>query len=178
MKAVSSAVVRGILTVLLGLALIIWPEEAIKYLVITIGILFILPGLFSIIAYFTHSREFSTARFPIEGAGSILLGIWLVAMPAFFVNILMYILGAFLLLASIQQFLTLFRARKYYGVPWGFYVVPSLLLILGIIILLNPFETASVVFILFGGAIFVYGISELVTWYKFRPVKVEVIENL
>ena len=33
--------------------------------------------------------------FPIDGAGSILFGAWLVIMPEFFVNILMYLIKAF-----------------------------------------------------------------------------------
>lgn len=177
MKAISSAPLRGVLSILLGLALIIWPETAITYLVITLGVLFILPGIFSLISYFTRPKELVGSHFPIEGAGSILLGIWLVAMPAFFVNIVMYVLGACLLIAGIQQFFTLLRARKYYWVPWGLYVIPSLLLITGIIVLLNPFDTASAVFIVFGIAIVAYGVSELVNWYRFRPQTAKVIDN-
>ena len=91
--------------IVLGLVLVLWPEAAVTYLVITIGICFIIPGLFSLLNYFTREKvegELSP-MFPIDGAGSILFGAWLVIMPQFFVSILMYVLGALLVLAGAQN---------------------------------------------------------------------------
>ena len=106
--------------------------------------------------------------FPLEGAGSILFGAWLVIMPTFFVNILMYILGALLVIAGIQQLVALISARKWSYVPWGFYIMPILILITGVMILAYPFGAAANTFIVFGIASIFYGASELINWYKFR----------
>ena len=84
--------------------------------------------------------------FPIDGAGSILFGAWLVIMPQFFVSILMYVLGALLVLAGAQQLISLVSARKWSTVSYVFFIIPSLILITGVMI---------------------YGISELINWYKF-----------
>lgn len=170
MRAINGAVLRSASAMVLGFVLVLWPEAAITYLVITIGILFILPGLFSILGYFTRQRDENEERpmFPIEGAGSILLGAWLVIMPEFFVNILMYVLGALLVIAGIQQLASLISARKWSHVPLGFYLMPALILVTGVMILAYPFGAAANTFVIFGIASLFYGACELINWYKFR----------
>ena len=115
MKSLNGSVLRCIFAIVLGLVLVLWPEAAVTYLVITIGICFIIPGLFSLLNYFTREKVEGepSPMFPIDGAGSILFGAWLVIMPQFFVSILMYILGALLVLAGAQQLISLVSARKW-----------------------------------------------------------------
>ena len=49
MKSLNGSVLRCIFAIVLGLVLVLWPEAAVTYLVITIGICFIIPGLFSLL---------------------------------------------------------------------------------------------------------------------------------
>lgn len=79
----------------------------------------------------------------------------------------MYILGALLVIAGAQQLISLVSARKWSRVPYGFYILPSLILITGVMILAYPFGAAANTFVIFGVACLVYGISELINWYKF-----------
>ena len=164
MKGLNGSVLRCIFAIVMGLVLVLWPEAAVTYLVITIGICFIIPGIFSLLNYFTREKVEGepSPMFPVDGAGSILFGAWLVIMPQFFVSILMYILGA------LQQIYSLVSARKWSIVPYGFYIIPALILITGIMILAYPFGAAANTFVIFGVACLVYGISELINWYKFR----------
>ena len=155
MRSINGAVLRSAFAMVLGFVLVLWPEAAITYLVITIGILFILPGLFAILSYFTRPKNENGEKpmFPIEAAGSVLFGAWLVIMPEFFVNILMYVLGALLVIADV---------------PLGFYLMPALILITGVMILAYPFGAAANTFVIFGVASIFYGACELINWYKFR----------
>ena len=45
MKQINNTLLRSIFAILLGLMLILWTELAILYLVMTIGVLFIFPGI-------------------------------------------------------------------------------------------------------------------------------------
>ena len=164
MKSLNGSVLRCIFAIVLGLVLVLWPEAAVTYLVITIGICFIIPGLFSLLNYFTREKVEGepSPMFPIDGAGSILFGAWLVIMPQFFVSILMYVLGALLVLAGAQQLISLVSARKWSTVSYVFYIIPSLILITGIMILAYPFGAAANTFVIFGVACLIYGISELI----------------
>ncbi|MBR5296937.1 MAG: DUF308 domain-containing protein [Parabacteroides sp.] len=170
MKSLNSSAVRSIFAIILGLILVLWPEVAVTYLVISIGVCFTLPGIFSLLGYFARKRmeREPDPMFPIDGAGSILFGACLILMPHFFVNFLMYILGFVLLIAGAQQIYSLIIARKWSIVPLGFYIIPVLILITGIMILVYPFGAATHTFAIFGVATLVYGCSELINWYKFR----------
>lgn len=175
MNKLNVAVLRSVFAVLLGVALILWPDYAVTYLVIAIGVLFIIPGVLSLLAYLTRNKEEKTTSvFPIEGAGSILFGLWLVIMPQFFVNILMYILGALLVFAGVQQIVVLLKARRWSIVGWGFYVIPVLLFLTGILIITYPMGTATTTFVVFGVASIIYGLEELLNTYKFRKKEDEV----
>ena len=97
MRTLNYAAISSICALLVGILLVVWPEVAVNYLVITIGALFFLPGVLGVFGYFMSSgKQEAQARpmFPIVALGSALLGLWLMVMPAFFVGILMYLLGA------------------------------------------------------------------------------------
>ncbi len=171
------ALLRAISAVLIGCALVAWPEAAIVYLVMTIGVLFLVPGAFAIVSYFTRKREVEM-MFPIAGLGSLLFGLWLIVTPSFFVSILMYVLGVVLLMAGINQLVSLTAARQWATIPWGLYVFPVLVLIAGLVVLANPFEAATVPFILLGVSSVVYGLIDLWRLWKYRqPLKQADIED-
>lgn len=170
MRRTNIGILRGVLAIILGVVLVMWPEAAIIYMIMVIGACFLLPGIYSIVGYLLRNKEneVTSPMFPLDGLGSLLLGAWLLIMPHFFVNILMYLLGAVLVLAGIQQIATLIRARKWSIVPYGFYVLPSLILLVGILILVYPMDVMANTLTVFGVATLFYGVNELINWYKFR----------
>ncbi|MDR0332078.1 MAG: DUF308 domain-containing protein [Dysgonamonadaceae bacterium] len=171
-KTINYFILRAISAILLGVLLIWIPKSAILYIVIAIGIFFILPGAISLIAYFTSGKEKrQDMPFLFTAIGSLLFGILLVSIPGFFVTVLMFLLGLIILFGAIEQIVTLIRARKFANVSIGFYVIPFLILIAGVLVLLNPFKTAETLFILIGITCLVYGIMELVNWLKFKTPK-------
>jgi len=167
MKTMNFSVMRCVSAIAIGILLMVWPEAAIIYLVIAIGAMFFLPSLFSLVGYFMRGKQMGM-YFPIISLGSLLFGLWLMVSPAFFVGILMYVLGAVLVFAGISQIANLLNVRSYAVVPFGFYVMPVLILLAGIVVLANPFAVASVPFIILGVSSAVYGITELINIYKFR----------
>ena len=172
MKKINYFMLRTILALVLGLVLIFWPGEAFSFLVVTIGILFMIPGLISIIGFLVRDREKNPETlFPLTGAGSVLFGLLLVIAPEFFINLLMYVMGAILLLGGIEQLVILVRARKWTRVAGAFYLFPTLILLAGIVVLFNPFAVAKTTFIVLGITCLVYAVSECVGWIRFgrRP---------
>lgn len=166
MKGLSYSFLRMICALVIGLILVMFPNQAGDYFVITIGVIFLVPSLVSIIAYFVQSAE-TRFRFPIEGAGSLLFGLWLVIMPGFFADLLTFILGFILLMGGVQQIASLMAARRWTVVPGGFYVVPVLILLAGLVALFNPTGVRSTAFIIIGVTSLIYAVSELINWFKF-----------
>lgn len=104
----------------------------------------------------------------MAGLGSVLLGAWLILMPGFFVNILMFVLGGVLLIAGIEQFATLISARKFGPVRAMYYILPALILLAGLLIIFYPMKVIEDTLVIFGAVILVYGVNELINWYKFK----------
>ena len=166
MKKTSYSLLRTVCAFLVGLVLFLYPEEAGNYLVVTLGIIFLIPSGFSLII-FMASSERTMSHFPILGIGSFLFGLWLIIMPVFFADFLIYILGFILAVGGIQQVALLIASRRRISVAWGFYVVPILILLAGLVALFNPTETRSTIFIFIGISCMVYAVSELLNWFCF-----------
>ena len=166
MKGISNSFLRTICALIIGLILVIFPNEAGDYLVITVGVVFMIPSLLSIIGYFAMNAE-ERRRLPIEGIGSLLFGLWLVIMPGFFADLLKFVLGFVLVLGGVQQISSLSVARRWMPVHAGFYVVPVLILLAGLVALVNPTGVRSTAFIVIGVTSLVYAVSELVNWFAF-----------
>lgn len=180
MKRISYSFVRAICALVIGLLLVMFPDEAGNYFVITLGVIFLIPSLFSIIAFFAQKRGEGKRRFPIEGFGSLLFGLWLMIMPGFFADLLTFILGFILLMGGVQQIASLFAARKWVTVPKGFYIVPILILLAGLFALFNPTGVRSTAFIIIGITCLLYAVSELVNWFTFirlRPKDTTAVEE-
>ena len=64
MKGISNSFLRTICALIIGLVLVMFPNEAGDYFVITIGVVFLIPALLSIIGYFAMSAE-ERRRLPV-----------------------------------------------------------------------------------------------------------------
>lgn len=170
MKRLNYPLIRIVFALIIGLVLVIWPDAASNYLVITIGVLFIIPGLMGLISYFMLDKN-QPHRFPLEGLGSILFGTWLAIMPAFFANVLMYLLGLILALAGVQQIYSIYIARRWTTVPAAFYIFPVLILSSGLLILFNPVGVRNTAFLIIGITSIVYAVTELINWFRFTNRK-------
>ena len=166
MKGLSYSFLRAICALVIGLVLVMFPDQAGDYLVITVGVVFLVPSFISIIGYFVQSTEMRS-RFPVEGMGSLLFGLWLIIMPGFFADLLTFVLGFILVMGGVQQIASLSAARRWMPVPGGFYVVPVLILLAGLVALFNPTGVRSTAFIIIGISSLVYAASELLNWFKF-----------
>lgn len=168
---IAIGMLRGITALLIGTLLVFWSQSAVIYLIMAIGCLFLVPGLFSLLSYYRKmspdgSRRFGWAQ--VLGVGSILFGLCLIVSPVFFEKSLMYALGIILSYAGLSEIIQLTAARQWVRVPAGFYVTPVLVMLTGIFILFNPIETANLPFIILGIGCMVYGLSDMVNVIKFR----------
>jgi uncharacterized membrane protein HdeD (DUF308 family) len=204
MKILQSSVFRAISAIAIGCLLIKYPDNTVTWITVAIGILFLLSGLISLIVY-VHARknvsEFKVMdkeghviagekpTFPIVGVGSLILGAMLALTPNVFITALMYIIGGILILGAINQFMNLVNARKYGKVSFGFWVFPSVVLLIGLYVIIKPMVPASMAMLILGWCSLLYGVTELVNSLKFHadrrkfrqaqevPVAEEIIEE-
>lgn len=165
------AVYRAILAIILGLVLVIWPGTALKYIIMLIGLLFLITGLIAFIISNRNREERRKSLVPFSGIGSMALGLLLLCLPSTFATIFMFILGFILVIAAVGQFVTLAAARQFGYVSPVSYLFPILILIAGIIVLFDPFTSAESVFILFGITAIFYGVTDLINQYSIRRLR-------
>lgn len=186
MKSLNYSLIRMLFALVIGLVLVLWPDAATDYIVITIGVAFLVPGVISLLGHFTAKpAEEKSHRFPVEGVGSTLFGLWLIIMPDFFADLLMFLLGFILIMGGVYQLASLSAVRRWTPVPAGFYLLPSLILIAGIVALFNPTGVRNTALIIIGISSLVYALTELINWFRFTrrrpkrpgPLDADVIED-
>ena len=115
MKLISSYIFRSLCSLLVGLLLLFNAEQMPVLIVKLIGLLFLLPGVFGVVAYLygkLSKNAIVRPSFPLMSIGSIMLGVYLILYPDNFVTYLIFLIGILLLLAGINQFLSMFVNRK------------------------------------------------------------------
>ena len=186
MKIVQSSFFRAICSIIIGVLLLRFPDNTVTWITLAIGILFLLSGVFSTLAYLNARKNTSEymitdvegriiskgkPTFPLVGVGSIILGVLLITSPSVFVEILMYIMGGILILGALNQFMSLYNARRWGKMAWGFWVSPSLILLAGLYVMFQPMEAAALPMTIIGWCCLLYGASEVVNATKINLKK-------
>jgi uncharacterized membrane protein HdeD (DUF308 family) len=186
MKVLRSSLFRALCAIVVGLLLIIKPDSTVTGITIAIGVLFLLSGFISCITYYNarlHAGENvvvdadgkvvsgGSPSFPIVGLGSLILGFILALMPGAFVTSLMYVLGAIVILGAINQFMVLINAHKTYHIHYAYWICPTLLLLAGLVIIINPMAIAAAPLVIIGICLLIYGVSECINSLKIHQEK-------
>ena len=186
MKIVQSSFFRAICSIIIGVLLLRFPDNTVTWITLAIGIMFLLSGVFSTLAYLNARKNTSEymitdvegriiskgkPTFPLVGVGSVILGVLLVTSPSVFVEILMYIMGGILILGALNQFMSLYNARRWGKMAWGFWVSPSLILLAGLYVMFQPMEAAALPMTIIGWCCLLYGASEVVNATKINLKK-------
>jgi len=181
MKVLQISAIRAIIVLVTGFLLVKYREDTMTWMTITVGVLFLLSGLVSCIAYYFEKEKVAkkTAKaeqqegqleeenlkspsFPIAGVGSIALGIILAVMPNTFITWVVYILAALLILGAVNQFMNLARSRQYARVPVYMWLFPTVILAIAILLISKPIETAQLPLLVLGWAFMYYGVLEFI----------------
>ena len=181
MKVLQISAIRAIIVLVTGFLLVKYREETMTWMTITVGILFLLSGLVSCIAYYFEKEKVAkktekaeqqegqqeeenlkSPSFPIAGVGSIVLGIILAVMPNTFITWVVYILAALLILGAVNQFMNLARSRQYARVPVYMWLFPTIILAIAILLISKPIETAQLPLLVLGWAFMYYGVLEFI----------------
>ncbi len=186
MKIFQSSIFRAVCAIIVGVLILKYPQDGVTWLTIAVGVLFLISGVIALIAY-AHARKHageytitdqqgriisgSMPTFPIVGAGSVILGLTLALTPGVFVNGLMYILGAIMILGGINLLVSLISARRFGSVPFGYWIAPSLILLTGLFVIFKPMESAELPLMILGWCCLLFGVTEIINALKIRSIR-------
>ena len=194
MKVLQSSLLRAVVAIIVGVLLVKYREDTMRWMTIAAGILFFLSGLIPVIVYYYEKREIARSPytfdqtgneirrhspiFPFIGVGSMLLGIILMVMPTDLLIGVTYVLGAMLILGAASQLFNLFMSRRFWSIPIIYWLFPTILLGIGILVVAKPMETATLPLKIIGWALMVFGVVECVNAFSiFRARKKFLLEQ-
>ena len=164
MNAFQNPLIRIIASIAVGLLLILYPNAALPTILLIIGILIGLPSLYALLVYLL-SEDRNKLPFPVLSLVMLLFGCTLMLFPGWYIGITVYVLGGALVLIGVYQILYLLTLKK----NWLSYLLPAIVLLIGIEILVNPFSaTERVMVITFGAATLLYGITDLIYYIRLK----------
>jgi uncharacterized membrane protein HdeD (DUF308 family) len=83
----------------------------------------------------------------------------------------MYIIGAILILGAINQYMNLVNARKYGKIGFGYWIFPSVILIIGLYVIIKPMVHVRLAMLILGWCSLLYGVTEMINSMKFYSDK-------
>lgn len=163
----NNSLVTAIVVGIVGVLLIVFENRAdlLSWLVILIGITFIIPGVYMLLAQLMGKPSGRSGSAIISAVGGICLGAVLCIIPDAFVSIIIYILAFSLIVGGVVQIATLSR----YRMPAPLYIIPVLVTATGVVmIFLGARKDASVIVLVSGIAMVLYSINYLVEYSRIR----------
>ena len=145
-KITNGVIGISLLTILLGLLLIIFPETSIKTLGLISSIFLIIYGIFLIMLDIKFERLLAPFDCLLNGLLSIILGIFLLLRPDDISVVITTVLGIWIISSSINNIKTALFFRKIKDFPTIPLIILNILdIALGILIALHPFDFVIII---------------------------------
>lgn len=166
-----SAIIRSVLAIIIGVLFCIFPNDMAGYSVILLGAVILLGGIISFAANRIYQRNT-----PISNSGliqlvlTLLIGMLVIFQYEFFAKFIMYCLGFLLIVGGGGQFAIILGSRRILkaGIPFTAYLMPLVLMAVGLLVCFNPFQSQEILFIIFGISAIFYGVNDLFTQIRLR----------
>lgn len=178
-----SSIITYISALVIGILLLCFHEQAGLFtgIVIAIGVLITVPSALMLISSFiTKPNPDSVRQFPVwstvvVACAGLVLGIWMLVMPTFFINVTVYTLGVILILVGIAQIVYIANvASPLGGANIWWYAVPVLVIAGGFIIcFLGPKVVDQVATLVTGILLIVYSVNGIGSLGRESKVKKE-----
>ena len=156
------AILTGVLYILLGIVALVVPETMQKTLGYVIGIVLIVAGLISIICYLLRdAKENYYHNEFVFGLVGMVLGAAVLYKVEVIISLIPFILGILVLFSGCSKLQDAIDLKRLgYGSWIGMLVVAVINIILGIVLICNPFQAAIVLFRVLGVGLIISGVSD------------------
>lgn len=149
---------------LLGLALLLWPEVSLRLVCYLFGAVILVKGLLSIWSYVRAAeRDFFDYFTLAFGVAASALGVFLFLEPDTVVSILPMLVGLYVIVDGVVRLQSAFELRaRGYANWWSFLILAGLSAALGVLMVANPFSTVQLLVMAIGVILLVEGALSLI----------------
>ncbi len=173
-----SYIITSLLYIALGAVLCFYPEMSLVWVCNFVGAIILIYGAIKIFTYI-RNRSVGVFRFDlILGILFVVVGGFLLLRPDIIVSILPVTIGIYILfdsLTNIRQALDLKDAG--YEKWWSMLILGIIMIILGLILVLNPFGTVALTVMFMGGLFLYRGVSNIIS-ILFTNRKVKTLKKI
>ena len=146
-----SSIIVSILFILIGFGMIVFPEISLDVIAYTLATIFVVLGIY---------------LFALDTKAAYLFDTMLIGVIMIIMGILLFIYLKSLSLFKIRISISL---REYEDVPWVISLILAIIsLICGIVFLIHPLASSSVITAVFGSLIIIYAVSDIVDMVMFK----------
>ncbi len=159
------AITRGIMYIVLGIVAFVIPDTMVKTLGYLLGIVLILAGALAMIGYLlrdAHENYYHDGF--TYGLICIVIGITVLYRVELVISLIPFVLGILVLLSGCSKLQDVIDMKRMNYGNWAVMLILAVInLILGILLICNPFEAATVLFRVLGAGLVFSGITDCVT---------------
>ncbi len=157
-----TSIIFSIIFMLLGLFLILKPEDAIHLVSYALGMILLIWGLVSIVKFFSNKESQNYLEFSfIVGVFVFIFGVIILIKPNTIANIIPLLLGIWMLINGVTKLSYSLSINRNNPAP-GSIIVSGLIIICGILLIFNPFSGAKALTQIIGGTLILYSILDLI----------------
>ncbi len=155
--------INAVIMVILGIVLVIWPHILGVMLCYLLGGALIVMGVFQLISFLRGERlGFYNKFVMMMGIVLVLLGIWICAQPRIVLSIIPVVVGIIVLIHGLMDIQYTLDIKKAGSEKWWIALIAAALtLIVGLLLMLNPFTAYEITMVLLGVAMLYDGGSDL-----------------
>lgn len=166
--------VTSIVLLILGILLVIVPGNIVTAIIRIFGFIILAIGIISIVSC---SKAKSQNVDMVYGILIVILGIVFISNPHVIASIIPFLLGLWIIVKSVIRLqLVLLLKRNNTNDYIKPLVVNIITLILGLILVFNPFKGVEAIIRIVGGFMIVYSLLDILDYWFTRPKKVKVIK--
>lgn len=158
---------RAVIALVIGIMMVVSPANALTTIVKVIAAFLLASGAVSLLVGLRDKDKGSLPLMSVNALVDVVLGLVLFCMPGPVAGFIIYLIGFALLFFGIIQIVALVGARNMVNLGLGAFVLPVIVTFVGAFILFNPFAK-SVMTLIAGSALIVYGVSELLSSWKMK----------
>lgn len=153
---------------IIGIVLLVRPDETVQFISILCGVTVIMLGIGAWISYFT---KFKSTILAILGTLAVIAGIILCVRYRSIVSAVIFLFGVFVLVGGIVDLISAIDAKRNNLKSWIVSVIMSAVtIILGLIVIINPFDSVMVLTQLLGAGLIVYAVMDLISFIQIRKI--------
>ena len=159
--------VTSFIYILFGLALMLWPQTVENIICTMLAVCVIVFGVLKLIGYSVtkvESRIMDDTNGFAAGISLVIFGIFLWFKGTIVIALIPFILGFMITYKGLEGIQNVINFKKFgYNTSKGVLIISIVIALFGVLVMMNPFSTAKVLFFMLGLGLFVSGLADFVS---------------